>query len=69
MKTASLALLKNEKGEDVDVVEDNIINNPNPAWTIAPKKLKNEDGRMMISSMTAENTPETKFEIPQKEEI
>ena len=31
---------KNDKDEDIDVVEDNIINNPSPNWTKTPKSLK-----------------------------
>ena len=38
---------KNEKDEEVEVVEDNIINNPRPAWTIAPKKLKDQLKRII----------------------
>ena len=35
---------KGEKiGEDVEIVEDNIINNTNPAWTKSPSDLKDED--------------------------
>lgn len=35
---------KGEKiGEDVEIVEDNIINNTNPAWTKQPSELKEED--------------------------
>lgn len=33
----------NKKGEDKEIVEDNIINNPNPAWTKQPSDLKEED--------------------------
>ncbi len=33
----------NKKGEDKEIVEDNIINNPNPAWTKQPSELKDED--------------------------
>jgi molecular chaperone HtpG len=33
----------NKKGEDKEIVEDNIINNPNPAWTKQPSELKKED--------------------------
>ena len=33
----------NKKGEDKEIVEDNIINNPNPAWTKQPSELKEED--------------------------
>lgn len=35
---------KGEKiGEDKQITEDNIINNPNPAWTKQPSELKEED--------------------------
>jgi len=42
---------KNEKNEDVDVVEDNIINNPNPAWTLPPKKLKESDYKSFFKEL------------------
>src|SRR5690554_854327 len=34
---------KTEKKGEEDVVSDNIINNPNPAWTKQPSELKKED--------------------------
>ncbi|HLW42405.1 MAG TPA: molecular chaperone HtpG [Flavobacterium sp.] len=34
---------KTEKEGEEDVVSDNIINNPNPAWTKQPSELKEED--------------------------
>ena len=33
----------NKKGEDVEIVEDNIVNNSNPAWTRTPSELQEED--------------------------
>ncbi|MBF26023.1 MAG: molecular chaperone HtpG [Flavobacteriales bacterium] len=54
---------KNEKGEEVDVVEDNIINNPNPAWTIAPKKLKDEDYKNFYKELYPFNFDDPLFHI------
>ena len=54
---------KNEKGEEVDVVEDNIINNPNPAWTIAPKKLKDEDYKNFFKELYPFNFDDPLFHI------
>lgn len=33
----------NKIGEDKEITEDNIINNPSPAWTKQPSELKEED--------------------------
>jgi len=54
---------KNEKNEDVDVVEDNIINNPKPAWTMAPKKLKDEDYKSFFKELYPFNFEDPLFHI------
>jgi len=54
---------KNEKGDEVDVVEDNIINNPNPAWVKAPKKLKDQDYKDFFKELYPFNLEESLFHI------
>ncbi len=54
---------KNEKDEEVDIVEDNIINNPRPAWTMAPKKLKDEDYKSFFKELYPFNFEEPLFHI------
>ncbi|MED5307390.1 MAG: molecular chaperone HtpG, partial [Bacteroidota bacterium] len=54
---------KNDKGEDVDVVEDNIINNPSPAWTKTPKSLKSEDYQSFYRELYPYNFDEPLFNI------
>ena len=54
---------KNDKDEDVDVVEDNIINNTQPAWTIAPKKLKDTDYKSFYRELYPSNFEEPLFSI------
>ena len=54
---------KNDKGEDVDVVEDNIINNPSPAWTKTPKSLKGEDYQSFYRELYPYNFDEPLFNI------
>ncbi len=54
---------KNDKDEDIDVVEDNIINNPNPAWTKAPKSLKSEDYQNFYRELYPYNFDEPLFNI------
>ena len=54
---------KNEKGEDIDVVEDNIINNPSPAWTKTPKKLKDLDYKNFYRELYPFNFDEPLFHI------
>tara|TARA_B100000575_G_scaffold293930_1_gene307108 strand:- start:1171 stop:3039 length:1869 start_codon:yes stop_codon:yes gene_type:complete len=54
---------KNDKGEDVDVVEDNIINNPSPAWTKTPKSLKSEDYQSFYRELYPYNFEEPLFNI------
>ena len=54
---------KNDKEEEVDVVEDNIINNPKPAWTIAPKKLKDQDYKDFFKELYPFNFEEPLFHI------
>ena len=34
---------KDKKGKEIEIVEDNIINNPNPLWKKSPSNLKPED--------------------------
>ncbi len=54
---------KNKKGEEIDVVEDNIINNPKPAWTITPKKLKEQDYKDFFRELYPMNFEEPLFNI------
>ena len=54
---------KNEKNEDVDVVEDNIINNPTPAWTLPPKKLKESDYTSFFKELYPFNFEDPLFHI------
>jgi len=54
---------KNKKGEDVDVVEDNIINNPAPAWTKTPKALKETDYKSFYKELYPFNFEEPLFHI------
>ena len=54
---------KNEKEEDVDVVEDNIINNPSPAWTKSPKSLKSSDYKDFYRELYPHNFDEPLFNI------
>ena len=54
---------KNEQGDEVDVVEDNIINNPVPAWTKAPKKLEDKDYKDFYRELYPLNFDEPLFNI------
>ena len=54
---------KNEKNEDIDVVEDNIINNPTPAWTLPPKKLKESDYKSFFKELYPFNFEDPLFHI------
>ena len=54
---------KNDKGDDVDVVEDNIINNPNPAWTKSPKSLKSSDYKSFYKELYPYNFDDPLFNI------
>ena len=54
---------KNKKGEEEDVVEDNIINNPTPAWTKPPKKLKDQDYKDFYRELYPFNFEEPLFNI------
>ena len=54
---------KDDKGEEFDVVEDNIINNPIPAWTIAPKKLKDQDYKDFFKELYPFNFEDPLFHI------
>ena len=54
---------KNDKDEDIDVVEDNIINNPSPAWTKTPKSLKSEDYQNFYRELYPYNFDEPLFNI------
>ena len=54
---------KNDKNEDVDVVEDNIVNNPQPAWTIPPKKLKEKDYKDFFKELYPFNFEDPLFHI------
>jgi len=54
---------KNKKNEEIEVVEDNIINNPNPAWTITPKKLKDQDYKDFFRELYPFNFEEPLFHI------
>mgnify|MGYP001465575483 FL=1 len=54
---------KNEKEEDIDIVEDNIINNPNPAWTKSPKSLKSSDYKDFYRELYPHNFDEPLFNI------
>tara|TARA_B100001142_G_scaffold319875_1_gene363978 strand:+ start:12997 stop:14871 length:1875 start_codon:yes stop_codon:yes gene_type:complete len=54
---------KNDKDEDVEFVEDNIINNPKPAWTIPPKQLKPQDYKDFFRELYPFNFEEALFHI------
>jgi len=54
---------KNEKNEDIDVVEDNIINNPTPAWTLPPKKLQESDYKSFFKELYPFNFEDPLFHI------
>ncbi len=54
---------KNDKGDDVDIVEDNIINNPNPAWTKSPKSLKSSDYKSFYKELYPYNFDDPLFNI------
>ena len=54
---------KDKKGNDVEVVEDNIINNTNPAWVIPPKKLKDEDYKAFFKELYPFSFEESLFHI------
>lgn len=54
---------KNDKGDEVDVVEDNIINNPNPAWTKSPKSLKSSDYKTFYKELYPYNFDDPLFNI------
>tara|TARA_Y100001968_G_C19448074_1_gene766576 strand:+ start:3251 stop:5125 length:1875 start_codon:yes stop_codon:yes gene_type:complete len=54
---------KNDKNEEVDIVEDNIINNPKPAWTMAPKKLKAQDYKDFFKELYPFNFEDPLFHI------
>ena len=54
---------KNKKGEEVDVIEDNIINNPVPAWTKSPKKLNEQDYKDFYRELYPFNFEEPLFNI------
>ena len=44
-------------------MEDNIINNPTPAWTLPPKKLKEEDYKNFFKELYPFNFEEPLFHI------
>ena len=54
---------KSDKGKEVEIVEDNIVNNPNPAWTITPKKLKDQDYKDFFRELYPMNFEESLFHI------
>lgn len=57
---------KERQGEGDDAVEvevDHIINNPNPAWTVAPSELKNEDYKSFFRELYPMNFDEPLFHI------
>ena len=54
---------KNKKGKEIDVVEENIINNTRPAWTIPPKKLKDQDYKDFFRELYPSNFEEPLFHI------
>jgi molecular chaperone HtpG len=54
---------KNDKDEEVEVVEDNIINNTKPAWTIEPKSLKSEDYASFYKELYPQNFDQPLFHI------
>lgn len=53
----------NKKGEDKEVTEDNIVNNPNPAWTKNPTDLKDEDYKSFYRELYPMNWEEPLFHI------
>jgi molecular chaperone HtpG len=57
---------KERQGEGDDAVEvevDHIINNPNPAWTVAPSELKDEDYKSFFRELYPMNFDEPLFHI------
>lgn len=53
----------NKKGEDKEVTEDNIINNPSPAWTKNPTDLSKEDYNNFYRELYPMNWEEPLFHI------
>jgi len=57
---------KERQGEGDDAVEvevDNIINNPNPAWTVTPSELKEEDYKSFFRELYPMNFDDPLFHI------
>ncbi|MDC0189530.1 molecular chaperone HtpG, partial [Flavobacteriales bacterium] len=54
---------KNKKGKEIEIVEDNIINNPSPAWVRPPKKLKDDDYKAFFKELYPFNFEESLFHI------
>lgn len=57
---------KERQGEGDDAVEvevDHIINNPNPAWTVAPSELKDEDYKSFFRELYPMNFDEPLFHV------
>jgi len=54
---------KNDKNKEVEIIEDNIINNPKPAWTLPPKKLKEQDYKDFFKELYPFNFDEPLFHI------
>lgn len=52
-----------EDAQPETIEVDNIINNPNPAWTIAPSELKNEDYSTFYHELYPMQFEETLFHI------
>ena len=54
---------KNKKDEEIEIVEDNIINNTRPAWTVSPKELKPEDYSNFYKELYPYNFDQPLFHI------
>jgi len=52
-----------EEGKDEKVIVDNIINNPNPAWTRPPSELKDEDYKQFYRELYPYQFEEPLFHI------
>ena len=52
-----------EEGKDEKVTVDNIINNPNPAWTRPPSELKDEDYKQFYKELYPYQFEEPLFHI------
>tara|TARA_B100000945_G_scaffold159660_1_gene128195 strand:+ start:3288 stop:5162 length:1875 start_codon:yes stop_codon:yes gene_type:complete len=54
---------KNKNDEEVEIIEDNIVNNPQPAWVLPPKQLKEEEYKAFFKELYPYNFEEPLFHI------